>query len=70
MLNEGINKIEIKIIAENGSERTYTLNITRELSGNNTLKELKIDKNDEFADFKESAIKNLMFIIKPAKCLS
>ena len=27
-------------------------------------KELKIDKNDEFADFKESAIKNLMFIIE------
>lgn len=44
-LLEGNNKIEITVIAENGKENTYTINITRELSSNNTLKELYI--NDE-----------------------
>ena len=53
-LVEGINKIQIKVIAENGDENTYTLNITRELSSNNTLKEIvvngtKLDiKDNEF----------------------
>lgn len=37
-LQEGMNKITITVIAENGTENTYTINITRELSGNNTLK--------------------------------
>ena len=53
-LVEGINKVQIKVIAENGDENTYTLNITRELSSNNTLKEIvvngtKLDiKDNEF----------------------
>ena len=42
-LQEGINKISITVIAENNEERTYNLNITRELSGNNTLKELTVN---------------------------
>lgn len=42
-LLEGINKIQIKVIAENGKVNIYTLNITRELSGNNTLRELKVN---------------------------
>ena len=53
-LSEGINKIQITVIAENGDAKTYNINITRELSGNNTLKELKVNgnkvdlKNNEF----------------------
>ena len=52
-LIEGMNKVAITVIAENGTENTYTINITRELSNNNTLKELtvndekiKLNKND------------------------
>ena len=44
-LAEGSNKIEIKVISEKGEERTYTLNINRALSSNNSLKSLKV--NDE-----------------------
>lgn len=29
-LNEGINKVEVKVVAEDGTTKTYTLNITRE----------------------------------------
>ena len=45
-LNEGNNKILIKVISESGSERVYTLNITRALSGNNTLKSLTVNNED------------------------
>ena len=44
-LIEGGNKVEIKVISEKGDEKVYTLNITRALSSNNSLKSLKI--NDE-----------------------
>ncbi len=44
-LNEGSNKILIKVISESNEERVYTLNVVRALSGNNTLKSLMI--NDE-----------------------
>lgn len=44
-LIEGSNKIEIKIISEKGDIKIYTLNINRALSGNNSLKSLKV--NDE-----------------------
>lgn len=47
-LYEGNNKISITIIAENGDENTYTLNINRSLSGNNILSELKVN-NDKIA---------------------
>lgn len=43
VLSEGINKINITVIAENGEERVYSINITRKLSGNNTLKELIVN---------------------------
>ena len=42
-LIEGINKVSITVIAENGDERVYSINITRKLSGNNTLKELIVN---------------------------
>ena len=52
-LYEGNNKVSITIIAENGDENTYTLNINRALSGNNILSELivnnekiNLNKND------------------------
>ena len=44
-LEEGINKVSITVIAENNEENTYNINITRELSSNNTLKELTINDN-------------------------
>ncbi len=42
-LEEGINKISITVIAENNEENTYNINVTRELSSNNTLKELTVN---------------------------
>lgn len=44
-LVEGSNKIEIKVVSERGEEKTYTLNINRALSSNNSLKSLMV--NDE-----------------------
>lgn len=44
-LIEGSNKIEIKVVSEKGEEKTYTLNINRALSSNNSLKSIKV--NDE-----------------------
>lgn len=51
LLNEGSNKVLIKVLSESGDERVYTFNITRELSGNNTLKSLMV--NDIKIDLKE-----------------
>ena len=51
-LDEGSNKVQIKILSESGEERIYTLNITRALSGNNTLKSLAV--NDEKIELKEN----------------
>ena len=58
-LIEGINKVMITVIAENNDENTYTINITRELSSNNTLKELmvnneliKLSKNEFLYNYK------------------
>lgn len=55
-LKEGLNKVLIKVMAENGSTRVYTLNITRgevktevDNKGNNKIKELLI--NDYEIDF-------------------
>ena len=45
-LLEGNNKVVITVIAENGNENTYTININRELSGNNILKKLMVDDNE------------------------
>jgi len=47
-LSEGINKVLIKVTAENKSERIYTINVTRlekgsDLSDNNLIKELTIE---------------------------
>ncbi len=44
-LIEGSNKVEIKVVSEKGEENTYTININRALSSNNSLKTLKV--NDE-----------------------
>lgn len=49
-LKEGKNKIELKVSAENGSIKTYTLNITRKedpenTSDDNYLEDIKIDNN-------------------------
>ena len=42
-LIEGSNTFYIKVISESGLENTYTLNIIRALSSNNTLKELYVN---------------------------
>lgn len=44
-LIEGSNKVQIKVISEKGEENTYTININRALSSNNSLKSLTV--NDE-----------------------
>ena len=41
-LNEGLNKIYIKVLSEKGEERVYTLNIVRSLSSDNTLRSLSV----------------------------
>ena len=50
-LNEGSNKILVKVLSESGDERVYTFNITRALSGNNTLKSLMV--NDDKITLKD-----------------
>jgi len=50
-LKEGTNKIEIKVSAENGDIKTYTINITRQEDPNNKsddnyLEDIKIENND------------------------
>lgn len=50
-LTEGTNKIEIKVSAENGDIKTYTINITRQEDPNNKsddnyLENIKIDNKD------------------------
>lgn len=51
-LVEGSNKVEIKVVSEKGEENTYTLNINRLLSSNNSLKSLKV--NDDKIELKEN----------------
>ena len=51
-LNEGSNKVLIKILSESGEEKIYTFNITRALSGNNTLKSLFV--NDKKIELQEN----------------
>ena len=59
-LDEGSNKVLIKIISEKEEERIYTLNINRALSSNTSLKRLKV--NDEIVELKEEEfIYNLIF---------
>lgn len=47
-LNYGKNTIQVKVKAENGSIKTYTINVTRkdDRSTNNYLKELKLSSGD------------------------
>lgn len=54
-LEEGDNKYQIKVQAENGDIKTYNLNITREksLSGDTTLKSLTINNVDVFLEANE-----------------
>ena len=47
-LSEGGNKVLIKVVAENGDEKTYTLNINRALSGDYTLDSLYV--NDSYIE--------------------
>ena len=56
-LNEGMNKVSITIIAEDNRENTYNLNITRELSSNNTLSKLLIN-NKEITLLKDTFLYN------------
>ena len=41
----GLNVVTIKVTSETGNERIYTLNVTRELSNDNTLKTLEVKDN-------------------------
>ena len=56
-LNEGMNKVSITVIAEDNMENTYNLNITRELSSNNTLNKLSIN-NKEIKLIKDTFLYN------------
>ena len=59
-LIEGSNKIEIKVIAEKGNIKIYTLNINRALSGNNSLKSLKVN-DDKILLVENEFIYNVSF---------
>lgn len=59
-LIEGSNKIEIKIISEKGNIKIYTLNINRALSGNNSLKSLKVN-DDKITLVENEFIYNVSF---------
>lgn len=56
-LNEGMNKVSITVIAEDNQENTYNLNITRELSSNNTLNKISIN-NQEIKLVKDTFLYN------------
>lgn len=56
-LNEGMNKVSITVIAEDNQENTYNLNITRELSSNNTLNKITIN-NQEIKLVKDTFLYN------------
>ena len=45
-LNEGNNDVQIKVRAENGSETTYSIKITREKNNDSTLKSIKVDDDE------------------------
>ena len=42
-LKEGLNDVLIKVKAENGNETTYTIKITRDKSGDTSLKSINVD---------------------------
>lgn len=53
-LKEGLNKFEIKVLAENGSIKTYTINVTRKEDPDNTSDDTYLDEikvNDSMLDF-------------------
>lgn len=75
-LNYGKNKVEIRVKAENGTTKTYTLNITREdgRSDDATLSELSVDKvkvlltkdNFEYKVDVKYNVKSSMIIARPS----
>ena len=50
-LEPGLNMITIDVTSETGDTRTYTLNVTRELSSDNTLKTLEIKDTTLIPEF-------------------
>ena len=57
----GENTITIDVTSETGDKRTYTLTVTRELSSDNTLKELSIRGNQLIPDF-DPTVDNYSFV--------